>query len=220
MKGKKIITTKGKITGLIIGFVLTLTLFFVLVLVRREMLKDTEKKVAVLANRQIKAGTMLTKDNISEYVKEVEISSNLAIKETYCTKEELVGKYVTRTTEENEIIYAGLMMDDAEVLSQYENPIELSINISEESYAVAGTIRKGDRVNVYAAAMDETGREAYELVLEGVLVNEAYDKNTGKIAMSDTESVALTFTFYMEKEDIPKLLSKLETKEIFVTKVK
>ena len=217
--GKKIIT-KGKITGIVIGFVLTLTLFFVLVLIQREMLKDTEKTVVVLANRQIKAGTVLTEDNISEYLKEVEISSGLAIKDTYRSKEELVGKYVTRTTAENEIIYAGLMMDDTEILSQYEKPIELSLSISGESSAVAGTIRKGDYVNVYAAAIDGTGGRVYELVLEEVLVNEAYDKNTEKIAMSDTESVALTFTFYMEQKEVPELLKKLETKEVFVTKVK
>ena len=96
---------KGNLTGAIIGFVLALTLFFVLVVIQREMLKETEKTVAVLARKPIVAGTVITEKNASEYLKEVEISSALATKETYQTVDELIGKYVSRNTAENEILY-------------------------------------------------------------------------------------------------------------------
>lgn len=220
MKLKKKAITKGNITGLVIGLILTLTLFFLLVFLQHEMLKDTEKTTVVLANGQIPAGTVFTEETAKTYLKEAEVNSSLAIDETYASITELYGKYVLRTTEENEIIYNGLVGDDAEILSQYEKPTELSLTISEEAAAVAGTIRKGEYVNVYASLRNEDGHDTYQLVLSNVLVNEVYDKDTIKIAMSDKESVALTFTLYIEAEEVPALLTKLETKEIFVVKVK
>lgn len=220
MKLKKITITKGKITGLVIGLILTATLFFVLIFIQREMLKDTEKTTVVLANRQIPAGTVITETNASEFLKETEISSALAIKETYISVKDLYGKYVLRNTAGGEIIYDGTIGDEAEILSHYEQPTELSITISEEAAAVAGTIRKGDTVNVYASLFDEYGHQSFQLILENVLVNEVYDENMVKIAMSDKELVALTFTLYLEAEEVPTLLDKLKTKEIFVVKVK
>lgn len=218
MKKKKL--WKGKITGITIGFVLTLTLFFVLIFIQREMLKDTEKTTIVLANRTIIAGTVITKENASEYLKEVEVSNTLVIPETYHSKGELIGKYVNRTVSDNEIIYDGLLWSEAETLRQYENPIELSLRIGEEAAAVAGTIRKGDIVNIYAELEDEDGNQSFELISEKILVNEVYDKNTELIAVSDKESVALTFTFYLEQENVSDLLDKLTEKDIFVVKVK
>jgi Flp pilus assembly protein CpaB len=211
---------KGNLTGAIIGFVLALTLFFVLIVIQREMLKETEKTVAILARKPIVAGTVITEKNASEYLKEVEISSTLATKETFGSVSELIGKYVTRNTAEDEILYRGLLEDEAEVLSRFKNPVELSLSLSEETAAVAGTIRKGDYVNVYAYRRNSGGATLYELVLENVLVNNAYDSATTKIEMSDTKTVALTFTFYLEQADVPGLLDKLETKDIFVVKVK
>lgn len=217
---KKIKLAKGKITGLVIGLVMTLTLFFVLTFIQHRMLMDTEKTVAVLAKKLIPAGTVITDENASDFLKEVEISSVLATPETYQAVSSLFGKYVMRNTAANEIMYSGLLGDDAETLSKYENPIELSLNIEENASAVAGSIRKGDYVNVYAGMKNQEGNSVYDLVLERVLINEVYDANTVKIAMSDTESVALTFTFYMETEDVPELLNKLETKDKFIVKVK
>ena len=218
MKKKKL--WKGKITGIAVGFVLTLTLFFVLIFIEREMLKDTEKTTIVLANRTIIAGTVITEENVSEYLKEVEVSNTLVIPETYHSKAELIGKYLNRTVSDNEIIYDGLLWSQAETLSQYENPIELSLRIGEEAAAVAGTIRKGDIVNIYAELEDENGNQSFELISEKILVNEVYDKNTELIAVSDKESVALTFTFYLEQENVSDLLDKLTEKDIFVVKVK
>lgn len=217
---KKITITKGKITGLVIGLILTATLFFVLVFIQREMLKDTEKTMVVLASRQIPAGTVITETNAKELLKEAEVSSTLAITETYISVADLYGKYVTRNTAGGEIIYDGIVGDEVEILSHYENPTELSITISEEAAAVAGTIRKGEYVNVYASLFDEHGNQSFQLILENVLVNEVYDKDMVKIAMSDKELVALTFTLYLEAEEVPTLLDKLKTKEIFVVKVK
>lgn len=211
---------KGAITAMIIILVMSISLFFVLTLIQREMLKDTVKETVVLANKDIPAGTILTESNVSDFLKEEEVSSALVIQETYKTKSELIGKYVTRTVSGNEIVYAGVIGEDSKELEKYENPIELSLSISKNASAVAGTIRKGDYVNVYAVVQDANAKQSYELVLEKILVNEVYDENTSKIAMSDKESVALTFTFYMEEEAVPELLGKLQTKEIFAVKVK
>ena len=219
-KVKKKKLSKGKISAVVVGFVLTLTLFFVLIFIQRELLKDTEKTVIVIANKTIVAGTVITEQNVSEYLKEVEVSNTLVIPETYHEKTELIGKYVNRTIANNEIIYNGLLWSDAETLSQYENPIELSLHVGEDAAAVAGTILKGDFVNVYAELEDEDGNQFFELIAEKLLVNAVYDKNTELIAVSDKNSVALTFTFYLEQKDVSNLLDNLTEKDIFVVKVK
>lgn len=218
MKKKKI--GKGTITALIIGFVMSVTIFFVLTIIQRELLKDTERTVVVMAKKPIPAGTVITENNVSEYLKEEAVSSSLAIQETYKLSGDLAGMYVTRNVAANEILYSGLVGNDTENLKKYKKPIELSLNISEEASAVAGTIRKNDSVNVYVCSQNEENGQLYELVLEAICVNEVYNENMEKIEMADEVSVALTFTFYMEQELVPDLLKKLESKEIFVVKVK
>ena len=67
---------------------------------------------------------------------------------------------------------------------------------------------------------DEDGNQFFELIAEKLLVNAVYDKNTELIAVSDKNSVALTFTFYLEQKDVSNLLDNLTEKDIFVVKVK
>ena len=83
-------------------------------------------------------------------------------------------------------------------------------------FALAGRIRKGDIVNVYARYNQS---QSYELILEQVVVQNVYDSAANVISNNDSTALASMFTFCVEAS-VAEHLGKLYTGEVAVVKIK
>lgn len=205
---------KGSIWIGIVGILLALTGYIALIWLERQALMDLEQKNAVRCVKTCPAGENITSANVEEYFKVVPVAATLATSQTMETLDELIGFYPGRRIEEGEIVYRSVFTNTA--LTDIElYPVELSITAQIE-YAVAGRIRKGDTVNVYVKNKET---QQYKLVLENVVVREAYNTSAAVIGMEDKDALATMFTFYVD-DTVEEELGYLYNSDIAIVKIR
>ena len=212
--GDKMKKWKYLIPTLVISIALGIIAFIALLWIERQTLMDFEQTTVVRCKQVCPAGEEITEANVQQYFEEYSVVTSLATKYTYQSLEDLIGTYPNRTVESGEIIYTSVFNRE-DVSEGLEEPVELSIT-SDIDFAVAGRIRKGDIVNVYVENEDT---RVYELVMERVVVQEAYDSNASVISMGNEHTLASMFTFCVEAS-VAENLDSLYSGKVVILKVK
>ena len=212
--GEKMKRWKYLIPTLTISIALGVIAFIALLWIERQALMEFEQTIVVRCKQACPAGEEITEANVQQYFEEYSIVTLLATKDTYRSLEDLLGTYPNRTIESGEIVYRSVFSTE-DVSEELEQPIELSIT-SDIDFAVAGRIRKGDVVNVY---VENENSKVYELVMERVIVQEAYDSNATVISMGNEHALASMFTFCVEAS-VAENLNRLYSGKVVILKVK
>lgn len=205
---------KGKISILLIGLLFSVVAYAALIWVERQALKDLERKPVARCIKECPAGEEITEGNVQEYFELVLVAEELATAQTYESLGRLTGSYPTRTIKEGEIVYSSTLSEEAEP-DRLLAPVELSVT-ADIAFAVAGRIRKGDTVNVYVENRDT---KTYELILEQVVVQGAYDANAASVSMGNEHALASMFTFCVEAS-VAERLEKLYGGKVAVLKIR
>lgn len=205
---------KEKISIFVIALLLAIVGFVALLWVERQSLKEFDKQAVVRCIKLCPAGEKITVANVYDYFELEDIPVGLVTEQTFDSLDALVDFYPGRTVMPGEIVYASVLKteDYAEVFLE---PVEISITVDVED-AVAGRIRKGDTVNVYVR---NVVTNEFELIMEKVVVLNAYDANANMISMGDERSLASIFTFCVESS-IAEDLGYLFNGDLVVLKVR
>lgn len=205
---------KKKITLFLAGLLISVSAWIVITVLQHEILKDVSTTEVYIANAEIPAGVSLNETNLGKYVKKVEIKTSLAVSNTINDVAYLLKKSSTRTILPGEILYQDNFESIDDMLESFSEPIELSLSIASQSDSVAGTIRKGDHVNFYVLTNDE-----FRPVLVDVIIKEAYDSSNKLIEKTDSTSIAVTFTLFVEKSNAKEILDSISNKKIVAVKL-
>ena len=205
---------KEKLPMLGIALVLGLVAFIGLLWLERQSLNDFEKETVVICEKSCAAGELITEKNVNEFFSVREVPVELATGTTYGSLQEVVGFYPERTISPGEIIYTVMLQEDNPT-ENLNRPVELSVT-AEIDFAVAGRIRKGDVVNVYVR---DSRSDTYELILEQVVVQRAYDAAASVISNNNDSALASMFTFCVEA-DVMEQLGQLYIGEVAVVKIR
>lgn len=211
MKNKRAV-----ISTLLIGSILAAVIFFALITVEREMLKDYQTGNVVVAVKDCSAGTLLTEENLTEYFTLYPVTQSLITGQTFSDVNSLLGLFANRSISAGEIVYQAEFSASAAQEDELREPVELSISVEQPADIVAGRIRKGDKVSVFVYEENEKEERGYQCVLQNVTVHEAYDNKATVISMSNKTDIVTMFTVYVEKEAVKELINKLYSGQIKV----
>lgn len=212
-KKRAIIVTVG------IGLLLAVMLFVFMTQLEKEMLSDYETKQVVRSVREIPAGTWINENNATEYFMLEMINGKIVTAETVCALQEVYGAYVTRDISEGEVMYSRVFCTEKKLREGYHSPVEISVRVEDVANAVAGTIRKGDCINIYVNEVDTAAKsKEYKEVLKDVIINEAYNSAGEIIGMSNETEKASIITFYVEEDMVAELQTKFVSGTIIVSK--
>ena len=197
MKKKKV-----SLRIMVIAGVMSVIAFIAILLVEKAMLTKYEKVTVVVAKTDISAKTYITEKNIGEYFTTMEIPKDAAL-DNVVTELSDVKEYVTsQDMQSKEQLTSNKMLNTtSDVLESFNEPVEVSLMVENLSFAVSGTLRKSDRVDIiaYADVLDKKS----ELVLSDVYISGTYDATGAEvIADSNSELInSVVFNFIIEKED-------------------
>lgn len=208
------------IVTVVIGLLLSFMLFIFMTQLEKEILSDYETKQVVRSVREIPAGTWIKESNVNDYFHIEEINGKVVTGETITELSELYGAYVNRDISAGEIMYSRVLCSRQTLTEDYDSPAEMSIRIEDEANGVAGTLRKGDRVNIYVNESEAAMKnKEFKEVLIDVVINEAYNRAGDLIGMSDTIEKACILTFYVEEDCVAELLTRFSSGTIVITKM-
>ncbi len=207
------------IVTVVIGLLLSFMLFIFMTQLEKEILSDYETKQVVISVKEIPAGTWITEDNVNAYFHTVEVNGRVVTGETITELSGLYGAYVNRDIGVGEIMYSRVLCSKQLLTEGFDSPAEMSIRIEDEADGVAGTLRKGNRVNIYVDGSEMALKDKeFKEVLSGVVINEAYNSAGELIGMSDTEEKACILTFYVEEACVAELLTRFSSGTIVIAK--
>lgn len=212
--------TRSITITIVIGLLLSITLFIFLTQLEKEMLRDYETREVVRSVEEVPAGTWITESNVNLYFVLEEVNGKIVTDETITNLSMLCGSYANRNLSVGEIMYLPLFSSKEKLTGRYNSPTEISIRIEDEANGVAGTLRKGDCVNIFVSTLNgETKQEVYKEILKNIVINEAYDSVGNLIGMSDKEKKACIITFYVEESEVAMLLTQLTSGTLIIGKV-
>lgn len=198
-------------TGKIL-FSLTLAIitYFILISIESGILDKYEKIEVVMSLTNIEEGTEITEDNVSDLFGMKEVNASLKLENGVEKVEDLVGYIAQENIVSNEIMHLGSFINKKEALQGIEEPTNVSISVSNINNAVAGTLRKGDFIDI-SVILSETGENVK--LFNHIYIQEAYDSSGVTVDRgSDTPTIMLLIT--VDKEDLEWLYEMTAKGEI------
>lgn len=185
---------------MIIAVGIAVAAFAAIIIAEKMVLSGYEKAKVVVAKRDIAAKTFIEEKDIEKYFTVTEIPQDDLL-DNAITKLSDVKEYITSTEmQKREQLTRNKMLNTtSEILEGFKEPAEVSLMVDNLSYAVSGTLRKGDRVDITAY----TGLVDKEMgtVLENVYISGTYDTG-GEEVTADSEVISsVVFNFIIERSD-------------------
>lgn len=217
-KDTNVIRMKKKETKLwpvAVCLLLALTLFVFLLSVQKRQLDAYEKEVVVVALTDIRKNTEITVENVGTLFTLEECPVEVIPEAAYTRVEELVGCYVV-----NDIDCASMVTESmvGEFVTISEDTVLLSIDMGKLDQNVAGTLRAGDKIDLYTVRTLETEEVRVEKPLEGILIDRSYDSSGKAIAKDDETAIAQYITIPIHKEAVAALYKALENRTVEIVK--
>ena len=147
----------------------------------------------------IKEGTLIDDTNVNEYFKMKDVNSSLVTDSTLKNLDGITGKASVNISK-GEIVTTQRFTDTSSEKDKFENPVMLTYTVSEPTYAVGGSIREGDIVDIMETITKDEVKSS-KLLVKDAYVLTAWDSSGNVISRDDTTSAAVTFTVYVERSD-------------------
>lgn len=217
-KPNKVKKSGGGIGKFFLALVMAVIVFVALIVLQTGITNKYEKKGVVIAKVDIPANTDITAANVDEFFGTIDYDvtklPDLAVKteqkdsliNTITLAEIPKGQIVT----EKSYISRDTITGDLARLSG-SDLVEYSFAVDSIADAVAGTIRRGDIVDIYLFYSDVTdGKELMDapiekVVLDGIHIKQAYDSSGAAIVDGDEGTAASMFDIVASRDDVDEL---------------
>lgn len=175
------------------------------------------RKPLVMTSKALDAGTHITKDNIDKYFSEATVESSMSNGDTYGSLSDMPDDfYIKEEIPKGRVVYSDDITESLPSLAKYgDGAMETSVSIGNIESSIAGRIRAGDVVNVYAFSSDSN---AYVLALTDVYIERAYTSDgteiTAEAEKANGTMLATLFTVLVTPEEEDVLNAAIATGDI------
>ncbi len=207
---------KRKVWIGVISTVLAILIFVAILCVQMAGQEEIVYATVVSAKTQIAANTVLTASDLETYLELRQVPEEYVPENAYTSMEGLEGMAVVQ-------ISAGSILTEAMVKSvsgfyeDYRQLFWVSISADQLSLAVAGTLRAGDRIDLYCIEGDGEG-SVCTLLQENVRIESALTKSGEEISNSDETSLAQLFVIPLERAEVAAFYEALSRGSLLIAK--
>lgn len=199
----------------VIGLVLAVVLFITLLNVEARMLANYEEGMVVVAAEPIMENTEINEANLAQYFVLESRRLTDVPDQAYRSLEDMVGCYVQSDIDPESMITKAML---GELQVQQKDTVLLGLNMEALEQSVVGTLRTGDRIDIYTVKLDEEEEVVVEQALTGILVDRSYTSAGVAITKDDTTSVAQYITIPIHKDAVGMLYEALEERRVEIVK--
>ena len=206
---------QGKVWPVVVCLLLAGGLFVFLLNLETRQLAVYEKGNVVVAAADIPDDTEITKDNLfTLFVVEERPLSDIP-EAAYLDMEALLGQYAQGGIDKGSMITACML---GNLREDYSDVVLLGINMEALEQSVAGTLRAGDKIDIYTVKTEEDDVVVVEKPLSGVTIERSYTSSGVSIVKEDTASIAQYITIPVHKDAVESFYEALENRRIEIVK--
>ena len=178
MKYQKEKKKKNLAWRFLFSFFMAFLVFLLLLMLEAGFLKKEEEKLVVLAAAYIPKGTELTDEIIADSFRETYVPISFVPEQAIQDSKRLAGNITEEDICEREIVTVSKLCEFPELLGELEEPVEVSVSVTDLSQVVGGILRTGDRINL-SVTDRETG--VNERVFSNIYVSGAFTSSGNRV---------------------------------------
>lgn len=197
------------------ALVAAVVVFIVMLQMEENMLAQYEKDSIYVVTKEIPKGQVITKANYEEYMTLAELDKGMVPQTALGSIQQIEGLAALYDIETGTLLTQGMFEELNQVTAQMQEPVIAGFKAEDMYQVVGGTLRAGDRINIYN--VDENGMAIP--VWSNVYVQQVFDSSGTTIASSDAVTAAQRVNVYMDGADAERFYSELASGTLRVVKV-
>ena len=212
---KKTKKEKEKIWHILVCLLLAGILFVFLLNVEKRQLENYEKGLVVVAIEDVADNTEITPENVTRYFALEERTLTDIPKAAYTDMQALVGFFAEGGIDKGSMVTKRMFGKLGTVSTDM---VFLSIDMEALDQSVAGTLRAGDRIDIYTVKKEQDKDASVTEVLSSVVIERSYTGSGISIQKEDTTSIAQYIIIPIHKDAVEAFYEALESKKIQIVK--
>ena len=196
--------------------VLALLLFCVLLLVQKSMQEEPVYEPVLCVKETIDARVVMTEENVSQYIEIKEVPIHFIPDKSMRELSDLYGKIFLTSVTKGSILTDGMCESFNKDYQNYDCLTWISVPVKELYEGVAGTIRKGDYVDIYTL-WKEDEKMYSQLLLEHVRVQETFSAQ-GTSIRENGEGLSQLIVVPVEKGQVAAFYEMLARGNVRIAK--
>ena len=205
---------KEKVWHILVCLLLAGILFVFLLNVEKRQLENYEKGLVVVAIEDVPDNTEITPKNAEEYFALAERTLTDIPKAAYTDLSALTG-YAEGGIDKGSMVTESMFGKLGAVAA---DAVFLSVDMEALEQSVAGTLRAGDRIDIYTVKKEQDETVAVKEALSSVTIERSYTGSGVSIQKEDTASIAQYITIPLHKDAVEAFYEALENKKIQIVK--
>ena len=206
---------QGKVWPIALCLLLAGGVFFLLLNVETRQLAQYEKGNVVVAIADVAEAKEVTEDNIAELFALEERPLQDIPEAAYLEPEDLIGQFAQSGIDSGSIITKSML---GELRAEYGDAVLLGVNMEALAQSVAGTLRAGDKIDIYTVKVEEDDSVIVEKALGNVVIERSYTSAGAAILKEDDSSIAQYITIPVHKDAVGTFYQALEDRRIEIVK--
>lgn len=206
---------QGKVWPIALCLLLAGGVFFLLLNVETRQLAQYEKGNVVVAIADVVEAKEVTEDNIAELFALEERPLQDIPEAAYLELEDLIGQFAQSGIDSGSIITKSML---GELRAEYGDAVLLGVNMEALAQSVAGTLRAGDKIDIYTVKVEEDDSVIVEKALGNVVIERSYTSAGAAILKEDDSSIAQYITIPVHKDAVGTFYQALEDRRIEIVK--
>ena len=206
---------QSKVWPIILCLLLAGGLFVLLLNIEMKQLAQYEKGNVVVAIADVTESKEVTEENLSEYFSVEERPLEDIPEAAYLELEDLIGQYVQSGIDAGSIITKSML---GELRADHGDVVLLGVNMEALAQSVAGTLRAGDKIDIYTVKVEGDDNVTVEKALSGVIIERSYTSSGVAIVKDDNTSIAQYITIPVHKDAVGTFYQSLEDRRIEIVK--
>ena len=166
------------------SFFMAFLVFLLLLMLEAGIQNKEEEKQVVMAVADIPKGTELSDEIIANSFREIYVPVSYVPDQVIEDRKQLAGNITEEEICEREILTIPKLCELSALLEELEEPVEVSVSVTDLSQVVGGIIRAGDRINL-SVTDRETG--VNERIISNVYVSGAFTSSGNRLDRVRTE---------------------------------
>lgn len=206
---------QSKVWPIILCLLLAGGLFVLLLNIEMKQLAQYEKGNVVVAIADVTESKEVTEENLSEYFSVEERPLEDIPEAAYLELEDLIGQYVQSGIDAGSMITKSML---GELRADHGDAVLLGVNMEALAQSVAGTLRAGDKIDIYTVKVEEDDNVTVEKALSNVIIERSYTSAGVAIVKDDNTSIAQYITIPVHKDAVGTFYQVLEDRRIEIVK--
>lgn len=198
-----------------VAFIAAIIIYFIMINVEKNALSAYEKGEVLMVQMDILKGMTLTENNISQYIKKVQVDKNIIPQSAIIDTDNIIGRMAAIELDKGTILTTSMVDGAQEAVQKMQQPVIAGFKADDLYQVVSGTLRTGDVVHIYTV---DAETEQVELVWPNVLIQQVFDVGGTAIQNEDQTTSAQRINIFLEKEFVELFYKEVSSGSLRVVK--